>query len=191
MIIAISGKKGSGKDTISHIIQYLIYKKQVELGLTSIHYTLKDFLEGMEIPKYKLVKFAEPIITVFKDITGLQWDKLDRETKEMVRPKLIEMANDIKEAYGEYVFLKCIIPHLRSGNVIISDLRFNYELSLLSTFPDVFLIKVNRFEINGSEDISETDLDDYPFENVIENNSSIDDLVIKVEQVLKPIIDKL
>lgn len=66
MIIGISGKINSGKDTVAAIIQYLIWKNKVEKGeKTNLHYTFKDFTNskfgGNTLSNWEIKKFADKL----------------------------------------------------------------------------------------------------------------------------------
>lgn len=70
--------------------------------------------------------------------------------------------------------------------VVVTDLRFKTEAEFLKkTFPDLLLIRINRFETVDSQDPSERDLDDYEgFDHIIKNDGSIEDLHKKIEELL-------
>lgn len=77
-------------------------------------------------------------------------------------------------------------------NLIVGDVRFKLEAKALVD-KGGYLLRINGDPVGireRNEDgrdlnhISETDLDDWPFENVIENTKSIEDLREKVREFL-------
>lgn len=70
--------------------------------------------------------------------------------------------------------------------VVIPDLRFKTEAEFLKkTFPDLLLIRINRFANVDSNDPSERDLDDYTgFDHIIDNKGTLEELYAKIEAIL-------
>ena len=85
MLIGISGKIGSGKDTIGKIIQYLIC---LELNTLAPHqFSFKDFVKSTasnEIQSgFKIKKFADKLKDIVCLLIGCTREQLeDREFKE-------------------------------------------------------------------------------------------------------------
>ena len=89
MIIGISGKNGSGKDTVGKIIQYLtskyldtnLYELQEDDAL--LYGTYKDWLENKEFSIYvspwQIVKFADKLKDVVCIILGCTREQLEDE----------------------------------------------------------------------------------------------------------------
>ena len=88
MIISISGKINSGKDTVAAIIQYLIWKNKVEKGeKTNLHYTFKDFTNskfgGNTLSNWEIKKFADKVKDIVCLLLNCTREQLeDREFKE-------------------------------------------------------------------------------------------------------------
>lgn len=74
----------------------------------------------------------------------------------------------------------------RSGTslAVIPDLRFKTEAEFLKrTFPNLVLLRINRFDAVDSSDPSERNLDDYHgFDDIIENRGTLEELYQKVEK---------
>ena len=77
MIVAVSGIKGSGKDTAAHMLQYLLNSPKI--FRTYFWYKL-----GIRFPKrWKIVSFAKPLKRVLSIILGVDVHKFnDRDFKE-------------------------------------------------------------------------------------------------------------
>ena len=91
MIISISGRINSGKDTVAAMIQYLIWKDKVEKGeKTSLHYTFEDFtksrLGGNTLSGWEIRRFADKlkdITCILLDCTREQLEDRDFKEKEL------------------------------------------------------------------------------------------------------------
>jgi hypothetical protein len=76
MIIGISGKIGSGKDTVGQIIQYLTAKKAARYTQPDTEQDLKDFLKYAGVDNlcrtaWKIKKFAYALKEVASILTGI------------------------------------------------------------------------------------------------------------------------
>lgn len=86
-LLSISGRIGSGKDTVGKIIQYLIWKDRVESGRISFqNYNLKDFYKldfGYQMSGWKQVAFADKLKDIVCLLIGCTREQLEeREFKE-------------------------------------------------------------------------------------------------------------
>lgn len=66
-----------------------------------------------------------------------------------------------------------------SLRAVISDLRYKSEIKALREYytdDEIKFVRVSRFDKSDSTDPSERDLDDYPFQHIIENRQSIAEL---------------
>jgi hypothetical protein len=209
-LIGISGKAGSGKDLVGKIIQYLIYCNKFKV-IDFEEYDMHSL--GYSHPQ-KIKKFAYKVTTSYKEITGINFHKLSREEKEIERSKYVKYANKCKEIFGEDVWVNALfcdykaptqIAIERTGgycnhpeptkfpNWIITDVRFPNEAKAIKDRGGI-LIRVNRLNstsqtiyINKRDRThpSETELDSYSeFDYAVDNNSSIEDLIEKVREIL-------
>lgn len=71
-------------------------------------------------------------------------------------------------------------------NVVISDLRYQSEASALKEAfgKDLLLVRVNRFDECNSTDSSERDLDNYPFDVVLNNKGTLEELNLAIEETI-------
>lgn len=76
---------------------------------------------------------------------------------------------------------------VKTGGVIISDLRYRSEIEPVKTAfgKDALTIRINRFDTTESVDPSERDLDNYPFDMVIDNKGTLEELFEKVDKCLE------
>jgi hypothetical protein len=73
-----------------------------------------------------------------------------------------------------------------SDNIVIPDTRFKNEAFAVQTRPESknYIVRVNRPGVGPVTDHpSETDLDDWDFDYIINNNGTIDDLGYEVEKL--------
>lgn len=240
MIIGISGKKGSGKDAVAKIIQYLtspsalahnhgfeecheqgfVYdviwknkkfadklkdivciligctRKQLEdhefkntsLGKTwsvykgvntgilrTIDWMHNNVWNNGYTPSEKGWKLVEMTPRLLMQLVGTECGR------EILHPNI--WVNALMSEYGDRIFSEdegdWIYP-----NWLITDVRFPNEAKAIKE-REGLLIRVERNTENNDNHPSETALDDYKeFDYVIDNNSSISDLVEKVTKIL-------
>ena len=173
-IFIIYGKARHGKDTVAGIIEeYYKNEKVINLQISS---SLKEYA---------------------KKISG--WDGMDNETKP--RGLLQELGTEIiRNQIDPLFFVKRTIEDLKVYSyfydvVTISDARLKPEVMMpKKEFDNVYVIKVVRPNFDNGltqeqqNHITETDLDDYTdYDYEIINDSTIEDLKIKVENILKEV----
>jgi len=186
-VIAISGWKCSGKDTVA------------------------DYLRGGANGNYHRLGFADALKDMVANMYGMdrRWCD-DRKFKEH---PLAGMPVETKDAFGEMIheFMKkefasvngvphwtpralCILEGSvkraaaseywveqviqvarRYDKVVIPDLRYRSEVSQLEEAfgADLTTVRVNRYDVITSSDPSEHDLDDHEFDVVIDNTGSL------------------
>lgn len=92
-LIAISGKKGAGKNTVASLIQYLIWKNRVEKReLTLVNYTIRDFRSngfvGGNLSEWEQKSFAGKLKKMVSMLTNIRVDDLeDQDVKDRVLGK--------------------------------------------------------------------------------------------------------
>ena len=115
-LIGISGKIGSGKDTVGKILQYLDYLKFKDLNerQTCEYFLKNNHIEGfgdsewLNNQSYQIKKYADKTTKAFELITGINYHKLSREDKEKIRPQYVEFAEKQKEIFGEDVWVNAL-----------------------------------------------------------------------------------
>lgn len=98
-IIAISGKIGSGKDTIAKIINYLIYESKLTgFEASDERFYLKSFLESSILYSYEIKKFAYKLKQMASLLTGIPVEDLEKqEVKDSHLGREWNKKYDIKE----------------------------------------------------------------------------------------------
>ena len=206
MIIGISGKKNSGKDTVGRIIQLFFAKYSEEdiIDILEKKHSIYEILPFIDETNWQIKKFATIPTEIYKKITNIDFHSLSRTEKELERPNFIDFINNkVKQVFGKDVWVKALMreyfcthsDHALNGidcpNWIITDVRFINEAEAILNKESI-LIRVNReFPVNTDDlkpydfEESETELDNFDkFNYVIDNNDSLENLIVKVKEIL-------
>lgn len=197
MIIGISGKIGSGKDTVAGIIQELAPEMNWEVKRYA--HKLKQIasmLTGIAIEDFEKQEVKASFL-------GPEWDeKSDQMTVRTFLQKLGTEAirNNIHEnawvnaLYADYEQAPQGFKEDRTGryysygfpNWLITDCRFPNEAAAVK-LRDGIVIRVERIDnpYPSSDHPSETSLDDFEFDVVILNEGGIDSLKRNVRCALE------
>ena len=179
MLIGISGKFNSGKDTLTNGILEFYEKQNIE----TLH-----------------LKFADKLKQVCSIISGTD---LEDGYTEKGKEKFIESLNltlgrfqqllgtNLRSIHPDIWVIPVIDQYLKNCNkvCVVSDVRFKNEADSIKQNGGI-LIRINRnIKVNNGRDplhISETDLDDYSgFDLVIDNNGTIEELIRKAIDFLE------
>ncbi len=161
-LIGVSGKRGSGKDTLAN---YLVRT----YGFTKL-------------------SFAALLKQHVRDFFGMTVEHTDGPLKEIVDERYSKSPRQIMIAIGQFYrsfdpdfWIKAAFKDIDPNkDYVISDLRFKNEANYLRNVQGATIVRLNRYKnlnIYGSEeinDISETDLDDYVFDLVIPTERNVD-----------------
>jgi hypothetical protein len=205
-LIGISGKIGSGKDTVAAIIQELYPQYEVKKFAGKLK-DIASILTGIPVEKFEDQEFK-------KTDLGKEWSYVypdqyydDGESVMVcmsVRQLLQKLGTDaLRDNLHENVWVNALMAdyvekpvNVLEGegyrledtlpNWIITDTRFPNEAKIIEE-KDGILLRVERSTCNLGTHPSETALDDFPFEHVIFNNGSMDDLRNEVKKFLESI----
>jgi hypothetical protein len=177
-LIGVSGKIGSGKDTVGGVLQLLFATHHPNGAWDIKKYAgkLKEVAEILTgIPK---INFE---IQQFKN-TNLpeEWNK-DGEAMS-VRTLLQKIGTEaLRDSLHENVWVNALFADYNdSSHWIITDVRFPNEAEAIKKHGGIIL-RIER-DVPANDHLSETALDDYEFDHVINNNSSIHDLIVDVQK---------
>jgi hypothetical protein len=230
MVIGISGRLGSGKDTVGKLIQYMTAEDvaagclgRIRGGLSIDGYHNSDFENKKFAGKLKLVGSILSGVPVemfedqdFKKLDmSPEWEMTYREFLQKLGTEAMRdglhtnvwvnaLFADYKElsvlrdSQGIKIFDEEGNHQFNYPNWLITDMRFPNEMDAVKDKGGI-TIRVNRpkpremFLMNANtvidtrvpEHPSETALDNADFDYVIENSGSFDDLMVKVEAILK------
>lgn len=190
MIIGISGKAQSGKDTVGSMIAYLKRANDPTFqDYKSVSYVSK---EGCYNWLWKHRYFALPLKECLCSILNCTIEDLnDQHFKTIllpwlnnwsVRDLLQKFGTGIRQTVDEDFWVKSLFKDYNPDfeNWIITDVRFKSEAKAIKDKGGI-LIRVNKPSAGAGSHISEIDLDDYDgFDLIIENTGSLEDLYNKV-----------
>ena len=179
MIIGISGKAGSGKDTAAKMLEVLYANPNI---------SYEDFANR----KYKnfadiqIMHFADILKETVQTLFGIgEWETGTQEGKKVtiswigktVRELLQEVGQGLRDAVDPNLWIKALFANTEDwSNYIIADVRYPNELEAIKE-RDGVLIRIDRNSAGTGNHSSETALDDYNDWDVrIENNGSLKSL---------------
>lgn len=179
MIIGISGKAGSGKDTAAKMLEVLYANPDI---------SYEDFANR----KYKnfadiqVIHFADILKETVRALFGIgEWETNTQEGKKVtiswigktVRELLQEVGQGLRDAIDPNLWIKALFANTEDwSNYIIADVRYLNELEAIKE-RDGVLIRIDRNGAGAGNHSSETALDDYNNWDIhIENNGSLESL---------------
>ena len=205
-IIGLSGHIGSGKDTVANIIKKIDYEKKWQTK--KFAYKLKQIasiLTGIPANKFEDQEFK-------KTYLGKEWmiqTKIDHTIIKNGEPSKVEVISkmtvrDLLQKLGTEAMRNGLHPDVWVNalmsdykktkdkdeeysypNWIITDVRFPNEYDAIKSKGGI-VVRVNRdVKTEEPKHISETALDDYQFDYVINNNGSMEDLIVKCSLFIK------
>ena len=140
MLIGISGKIGSGKDTVGKIIQYLVWKSRVEKGelplsVYSFSYFARETSFGKNQSNFEIKKFADKLKDMVCMLLGCTREQLeDREFKEK------ELGEEWWYTYGRIGNVDILVSYLdmdkefkNNNNAYIEKLTPRELLQIIGT----------------------------------------------------------
>ena len=200
MLIAISGKIGSGKDTTARFILEYLWSKKVNINMMpckDLNTLVLENSTNTYIKKFafKVKLFASFLLNVpiskFED-QEYKKSKLGEEWSFMtVREFLIKLATEgLRDNLHKDVWINGLLSDYDgSHRWIITDLRFKNEFEALKKKGAV-LIRVERLYNNPRQinHASENELDHAPFEHILINSgSNVDDFRLEVFKLCQSI----
>ena len=166
LLIGISGKMGSGKSTISHMLKagFEMTDRKVEImSLSKPLYKAQDLLYkqfGLELQGDKDRNLLISIGQWGRDIDPDFW-------VEQAAKSIVESDADI---------------------IICDDIRFKNEADFFKRLGVIFRIegeqRGDNVDHSKATDATECSLDDYKFDNVIHNNKSPDDMCMEIATIM-------
>lgn len=149
-----------------------------------------DKILSFEFMEDGLNEQAERIEAIKKQIPDLSFDDMYENitfNKVLITPRYIlqKLGTDIGRAIHSNIWVNSLLVNNKDKNLIITDVRFPNEANAIGNREGI-LIRVNRDGLDNDNHISETSLDDYKyFDYTINNNGTLEDLILSVRSVLK------
>ena len=179
MIIGISGKAGSGKDTAAKMLEVLYanpdisyedfankrYKNFADIQIVHFADSLKETAQVL----FRIGECETNTQEVKK--TTINW--IDKTVRELLQG----IGQGLRDAIDPNLWVKILFANTEDwSNYIIADVRYPNEVYAIKKRNGV-LIRIDRKGAGAGNHSSETALDNYKEWDVhIENNGSIEDL---------------
>lgn len=185
-LIGISGKIGSGKDTVAEIIQHLTNPMELDMFPYEVKKfagklkTIASILTGIPVEKFEDQEFK-------KEDLGIEWsyaypgEYYDDGSPVMVRMSVRQLLQKLgteamREGLHNNVWVNALLAdYNENSNWLVTDTRFLNEAKAIKDLGGVVL-RIERSTCQLGTHPSETALDDYTFDYVIHNNGSKEDL---------------
>lgn len=180
-VIALSGKKGSGKDTVADMLQF--YFKLYHGEETTKH--------AFADPVRKIAGIVASVDDVYFEDRDLKeqpifFDDSNRTPRDYLR--LVGQA--LKSAIDEDIWVRLLgrsaFAYMTSS-CIVTDVRFRNELDFVKE-NGAFVIKIERDDNMSDNDVSETEMDsfkDEEFDLIIKNNGTREELSETISNFVK------
>ncbi len=190
MLVGISGKKQSGKNTVATIWNTIDAER---------NYGLEALLEGRGSSSpngsFTPKSFAQGVKEIASLYTGIPIELFEFEATKAMKVKYAEEKITIREVlqkvgtfgrktFGESYWINKLFHDYKHQNWIITDVRYKNEADAIKQRGGI-LIRLNRNSTSTDTHDSEIELDDYSdWDYVINNNGSIGELAHSVTEIM-------
>lgn len=182
-ILGLTGRKRSGKDSVGeHLVE--------EYGFT--RYAFADPLKkGCQI----IFGFTdEQMWGKDKEVIDEYWgisartaaQKIGTEIFQFEIPKHIPELADLGRAFWVYRFAKWYEAELTKNpdiKVVVTDVRFPFEADMIKSLGGSIIKIVRPNQSYQDMHASETEMDSIPFDFLVDNNGTLEDLEAKVDKI--------
>lgn len=199
MVIGVTGKIGSGKDTVTQMIINILSSRNLSYKNMKFAYELKCFVArvlGVSLEKLESHEFKNSTLPPEWDYTTTKlletYGTPIIHSKHMtVRELLIRIGDGMRRVVHPDIWVNALFINYKPKDIqdeftypnwVVSDVRYPNEKSRIE--EEGFLIRVNRSGISELDHISETALDNEKFKYVIQNNGTLSDLLESVKDIL-------
>lgn len=208
IIILLSGRKYSGKDTVAdYIVKNYNFTKMsyadilkdqvIERYSLPRHYFYNPEFKEIPLINYP-VQLNNPIIKLTYSSLNSNYQIIDSKLYHTPRSLLILEGTYCARSISNTIWIDLLMNKIKKNNlskVVIADVRFCNEITIpketLSSYQ-IISVRVNRNLYNiTSTDLSETELDDYDFDHIINNNDSFETLNESIENMLNKSFDNI
>jgi len=158
MIIGVSGKKRSGKDTFFEILKNSLSGK----------YLIKKYAFADRVKEYAIKYFNVLPLEIKKEENRFILQGIGQFVRQEIN----------KDFWVNEVFSDIYLSRFKNPNEIsiITDVRYQNEADKITSVDSGILIRIENPNLNLIDyHESENDLDSYPFDMKILNNGSIED----------------
>lgn len=212
MIIGISGKIRSGKDTVAKLIQLWDYTRKNGFSAVNVDAILTDNFVLTTIqnnPSYFTTRrFAGKLKNHVADLLdidtaslenqdvkasklGPEWNKLlpaavNEKVPMTIRDLLIAIGDGARNYVHPDIWVNGLFNQYKGENWIVPDMRYPNEHERITKLAGK-TIRVNRPGLKNIDHYSEIALDVSSFDYVIENDKSLNELYAQVKTIMDDI----
>jgi dephospho-CoA kinase len=177
MIIGISGKAGSGKDTFAEEFRNNIINRDTSWFIKKFSSKLKATacqILGVPFELFENQHFKTTNI-------GEKWGNMT------AREFLQVIGSTMRDYVHKDIWINALFSNYNEvdhyPNWIITDVRYLNEVGAIKKRGGI-VIRINRDTGSNDTHVSETQLDNYPFDYVIDNNGDINNLKNEVSKFI-------
>jgi len=166
-LIGLVGYAQAGKDTLAKVLVE-------EYGYTRLAFAdaIRDFAYAVN-PMYGSTVSEPRYLRDLVDRSG--WDEAKKSPE--VRRLLQTIGVTAREQFGGDFWIAITMSKVNTPNVVITDVRFENEAEWIKDGPSSQLWRVTRSGVGPVNDhVSESELADYPVDQIFKNDGSIEDL---------------
>lgn len=193
-LIAISGWKGAGKDTIGlHLMNEYGYRP------ISFAYELKNMVASIYGVERSWMDDRTRKDMPLMNMPAIPTDAFSRTVHEMLRDELSSgywtpralciLEGSVKRSVYANFWVKKVVDIVLSStnNYVITDMRYCNEADVLKMLiPSTLTLRVERADhYITTQDPSERDLDNYTFDRTVHNNTTIPDLFRSIDILME------
>ncbi len=178
LIIGITGKKGSGKDTLG---QFFIN-----------NYNFKRFAFADTLKEVCRLIFCftdEQLYGDKKEVIDFKWKETPRKILQFIgtdlfRNQLENLLPDVKKNIWTLSLENKIDKY--TGSVVITDIRFQNEVDLIKSYPNSIMIHIKRNNNNVDLHESEKYIDDLTgIDYYVDNNYCLETLNYESKKIIE------
>ena len=183
MIIGLSGKIGSGKTTVGDIFENEGFR------LDSFANSVKDICCILFSYNRNKIEGSNPEDRLWREHKDIKTSTIMNRDMSP-RDAMVFIGTEFgRNQINDNIWIETLFNRYEQSNnknLLITDLRFPNEYDEIKKRGG-FIIRINRENTNKNNHISECALDNHKFDYIIDNNGTIDDLVIKVFGIINDI----
>jgi hypothetical protein len=179
MVVGIVGRKRHGKDTVA---DYLAQKYGFE------KYSFANPLKRGAMEMFGFTE--EQVFGDLKDVIDPVWGCTPRQVLQVLGTELLQydIQNHIPafKEIGRLIWVKNFARFYENNpgkNLSIADVRFNHEVAAIKQLGGVIIKVVRPGMPDGDFHASEIEIDEMPYDHLIINDGSLEDLYNKVESI--------
>ena len=173
VIIGLSGYASAGKDSVAQIL------------VEKFGYKRMAFADAIRDILYTLDPLTNNGLHLRTVVDDYGWDlaKQDNEIRRLLQVLGTEVGRNV---FGDDVWVDVLISKLEPmDKVVITDVRFPNEARELHNLAGE-IWRVNREGVSAiNEHVSESQMDEYNFDKIIDNNGSLEDLEHAIVELIE------